>query len=154
MTRRAHHSDQLDLLGWQPEEAVEAFAPHTVRAASLAATVSKGISQALKACGRRREDVARLMSEFLDDTVSEAVLNAYASEAKSDHIINLVRFIALIEVTRDRRLLQLIAERMGWAVVDARYLSLIEIAQLEEHRSKVEKQIDAVRRQAKRGGVL
>lgn len=153
MTRRPSR-DQLDLLDWEPQTAVSAFEPQTVRAASLAASISKGVSQALKGCGRRREDVARLMSEFLDETVSEAVLNAYASEAKSDHVINVVRFIALVEVTRDRRLLQLIAERMGWAVVDAKYLSLIELAQLEEHRSRVEQKIDAARRLAKRGGVL
>lgn len=131
-----------------------AFEPHTVRAASLGASISKGVSQALKKCGRTREDVAKQMSDFLDEQVSLPMLNAYAAEAKSDHIINVVRFIALVHVTRDPRLLQLIAEMFDWAVVDKKYLPLIEMAQLQEHKSALDRKLDAARRQAKLGGAL
>lgn len=155
MVRRpTSNPDQLDLLGWEPSEPVKAFEPHTVRAATLGATISKGVSQALKDSELSREEVAARMSDFLDEAVGVPMLNAYASEAKSEHIINVVRFIALIEVTRDRRLLELIARRFGWSVIEQRYLPAIELAERLERRAEMDKAIDATRRQLKSGGVL
>lgn len=156
MSRRRARSrtDQLDLLDWQPSQPVAAFDPRTVRGASLAVTLSKAVSQALKACGRSRADAARLMGEYLDEQVSEAVLNAYASEAKSEHIINVVRFIALLHVTGDRRLLELIASMFDWAVIERKYLPAIEMAEAMEARAELDREIDARRRDLKRNGVL
>ena len=156
MPRRPRpHRDQLDMLtDWQPSQTVSAFAPETVRGASIAVTLSKGVSQALKASGRSREQAAQLMSEYLDEQVSEAMLNAYASEAKSEHIINVVRFIALLHVTRDRRLLELIASMFDWAVIERKYLPAIEMAEALEARSKLDREIDARRYTLKRNGVL
>lgn len=154
MTRRPRHPDQLDLLGWAPSEPVVAFDPRTVRAASLAASISKAVSQSLKSCGRPREQVAERMSAYLDEQVSKTMLDAYASEARGEHIINIVRFIALIEATGDRRLLNLIAELFGWAVIEQRYLPAIELAERMEKRAEMDREIDAARRQLKRGGVL
>ncbi|MBN8916654.1 MAG: DNA transposition protein [Rhizobiales bacterium] len=156
MARRPRpHRDQLDMLtDWQPSQTVSAFAPETVRGASIAVTLSKGVSQALKASGRSREQAAQLMSEYLDEQVSEAMLNAYASEAKSEHIINVVRFIALLHVTRDRRLLELIASMFDWAVIERKYLPAIEMAEALEARSKLDREIDARRYTLKKNGVL
>lgn len=146
---------QLDLLrDWQPSNPVVSFPAHKVRAASLASTIAKGVSEALKSCGRQRPEVARLMGEYLDEQVSGAMLDAYASEAKSDHIINVVRFIALIHVTGDRRLLELIAEMFGWAVIERRYLPAIEMAERMEQRARIDREIDATRHQLKKNGVL
>lgn len=149
------HRDQLDLLAhWQPSQTVAAFAPETVRGASLAVSLSKAVGQALKSSGRSREAAARLMSDYLDEPVSEAMLNAYASEARSEHIINVVRFIALLHVTRDRRLLELIAEMFGWAVVERRFLPAIEMAEAMEARARLDREIDARRYTLKKNGVL
>lgn len=156
MARRRSRSqmDQLDLLDWRPSQPVTAFDPTTVRGASLAVSISKGVSQALKASGRSRADTARLMGEYLAEQVSEAMLNAYAAEAKSEHIINVVRFIALIHVTQDRRLLELIAEPFGWTVIERKYLPAIEMAEAMEARAELDREIDARRRDLKRSGVL
>lgn len=156
MARRPRpHRDQLDLLtDWQPSQTVAAFAPETVRGASLAVSLSKAVSHALKASGRSRQDAARLMSDYLDEPVSEAMLNAYASEARSEHIINVVRFVALLHVTRDRRLLELIAEMFGWAVVERRFLPAIEMAEAMEARARLDREIDARRYALKKNGVL
>ncbi|MDI4666735.1 DNA transposition protein [Xanthobacter autotrophicus] len=149
------HRDQLDLLSdWQPSQPVRAFAPETVRGASLAVSISKGVSQALKGCGRSREDAARLMSEYLDEKVSVDMLNAYASEAKSEHVVNVVRFVALLHVTRDRRLLELIAAMFDWAVIERKYLPAIEMAEAMEARAELDREIDARRRTLKKNGVL
>lgn len=150
--RRRHDRRQLDLLDWQPTNAVAAFQPETVRAASLAATLSKGVSAALKQCGRPRTDVARLMSEYLDEQVSENMLNAYAAEARSEHVINVVRFIALLHVTGDRRLLELIAALFDWAVIERRFLPAIELAELQERRAELDREADARRRTLRKSG--
>lgn len=152
---RRIHRDQLDLLtDWQPSQPVKAFAPETVRGASLAVTISKGVSQALKSCGRSREQAAQLMSEYLDEVVSEAMLNAYSSEAKSEHIINVVRFAALLHVTKDRRLLELLAEPLGWTVIERKYLPAIALAERMERRAELDREIDADRRTLKQNGIL
>lgn len=154
MSRRPRNPDQLDLLGWAPSEPVVAFDPHTVRAASLAASISKAVSQSLKSCGRPREQVAERMSTYLSEQVSKTMLDAYASEARGEHIINIVRFIAVIEATGDRRLLELIASLFDWAVIERRYLPAISMAQKLEKRVELDRDIEADRRVLKRERVL
>ena len=151
---RRRSPDQLDLLCWEPSKPVLAFDPVSVRGASIAVSISKAVSMALKGCGRPRDDVARLMGEFLDEVVSEHMLNAYASEARSEHIINLVRFVALIHVTRDRRLLELIAGQFGWSVIERRYLPAIEYAERLEDIAERNREADMLRRALKKTGVL
>lgn len=150
--RRTTDRNQLDLLDWEPTDPVQAFPPEVVRAASIAATISKGVSAALKDCEIPRAEVARLMSEYLDETVSENMLNAYAAEARSEHIINIVRFIALLQVTRDRRLLEEIARLFEWAVIERKYLPAIELAELQEHQAELAREADARRRALRKSG--
>ncbi len=153
MTRRRPISrDQMDLLDWQPESPVVAFEPERIRAASIAKTFSKAISEALKSHGGSRADVARKMSDYLDEQISENILNAYASEARDEHIINVVRLVALIHVTRDRRLVELIASMFGWAVIDRRHLPAIEMAELLEKSREIDREVEFRRRLLKRGG--
>ena len=152
--RRPSDRRQLDLLDWEPSNPVRAFAPETVRAATLASSISKGVSQALKSCGLKRADIARLMGEYLDEPVSEHMLNAYSAEARSEHVINVVRFVALLHVTQDRRLLELIAALFDWAVIDRRYLPAIELAEFQERKAELDREVDARRRLLKKSGVL
>ncbi|ABS69747.1 hypothetical protein Xaut_4526 [Xanthobacter versatilis] len=155
MARRPASPDQLDLLtDWQPSQPVEAFAPEMVRGASIAVSISKAVSQALSDCGRSRAEVAEAMSQFLDEQVSEHMLNAYASQARGEHIINLVRFVALLNETHDRRLLELIASMFGWAVIERKYLPAIALAERMERRAKLDREIDADRNVLRKNGVL
>ncbi len=145
--------DQLDLLlDFQPSNPVVAFDDRMVRGASIAVTISKAISQSLQ--GRDRETVARDMSRYLDEQVSKHMLDAYASQAKHEHIISVVRFIGLIHATGDRRLLELLAEGFGWAVIERRYLPAIAMAERIEARAELDREIDADRRQLKKSGLL
>lgn len=152
--RRRPCHDTGDLLAWAPPQPVKAFAPERVRAASLGATLARGVSEALKGAGRSRDQVAEEMSAYLGETVTTNVLDKYASEAAAEHVINIVRFIALIHATRDRRLLQLIAEQFDWAVVEQRHVDAIELAAQLEHRSELDRRIDATRRRLNAGGGL
>lgn len=124
------HPDQLNLLDWKPIDPVKAFEPDVVRAASIRAMLAKAVSAALKDCGKTRDEVADAISDYLGERLSKEMLDAYASEAKEEHVISLPRFLALIHATGDRRLLQALAEGFGWAVIDNKLLPAIEDAQL------------------------
>lgn len=155
MTRRAlPRSDQLDLLAWQPAETVARFEDHQVRAASIAGRVCKAISAALDECGKTRAEVAELMTAFLGAKVSLNMLNAYASQAREDHQVSVVRFIALIHATGDRRLLELLADAFGWVVIERQYLPLIDLARVRERKDELARTAKAIRRDARNRGIL
>lgn len=133
-----------DLLSWEPEEPVVAFVAHEVRAASLKASLAKAVAAALK--GRDREEVAEAMSAYLGERVSKDVIDKYASEAAEDHVITMVRFMALVHVTKDQRLMQLLAETMGWVVIEERWLPAIREAQYAEKIEQLERERRASRK--------
>ncbi len=152
-SRRQHPTrDQMSLLDWQPTSPVVAYVVDRVKASTLARTISKAVSETLKSCGRTRAEVAEAMTDYLGETVTENVLNAYASESRDDLIINITRLDALLATTKDRRLLELIAARHGWAVIERRHLPAIEMAEMMEARARMDSEIEYRRRQLKTGG--
>ena len=151
MARRP--ASQPDLLDWAPPEPVVRFDPRTVRGATLGAKIAKAVSQAMADHEGSREQIAVAMGKFLGQDVRPSLLNSYASESRDD-VINVVRFMALIAVTGDRRLLELLAGEMGWAVIERRYLTLINLAAVQERQSELRGHADALRRAAKAEGTL
>jgi hypothetical protein len=155
MTRRPlPRADQLELLAWQAPETVARFDDHQVRAATIAGRVCKAIAVALDECGKPRLRVAEAMSEFLGARVSTHMLNAYASQARDDHQISVVRFVALIHATGDRRLLELLAEGFGWTVIERKYQPLIDLARLREKQDVLEGEASAIRSAARKQGLI
>lgn len=146
--------EQPDLLTWTPPQAEIAFDEQDVRGATLSARFSRAIAVALRDCGRPRTEVARAMSDFLGERVSPAMIDAYASVSRDLHRISLPRFAALVHATRDRRLVQMLADAMGWAVVEKRHLPLIAAAALREREDELRREREALMRQAKREGAL
>ncbi len=141
---------QLDLLtDWTPPPATVRFDDTQVRAATMEAQISRAVATALRDCPDRREDIAKRMGEFLAEKVTVNMVNAYASQARADHAISLPRFIALLSVTRDRRLLQFLAEMMGWAVIEQKHLPLIELAAVQEKLGELQAAAAALRRKAR-----
>jgi len=140
-----------DLLSWQPQAPIDRFDPQDVRGATLTAQLCKAMSLTLRESPESREHIAAEMSRYLGKHVSPHMLNAYVSAGRDDHTINVERFIALIHATRDRRLLELIAELFGWVVVDAKYLDVIQEAELAEKREEIDRQL-ALARGRRRGG--
>lgn len=145
---------QPDLLDWVPPQPVEGFKPADVRAASIAGSLARAVGVALAACGRTRVEVAERMTAFLGKPVSVHMLNAYASQGREDHVVSTDRFMALLHATGDRRLLELLAEPHGWAVIPRRYLPLIELATVREREDELRRHADSLRRQARSGGLL
>lgn len=134
----------LDIFGaFTPEPVVERFPAERVRAASLPALVARAVSETLKDCGLPRAKVAADMSAFLDERVTEAMLNAYASAARESHNIPAHRLIALALVANDARLLNAVLEDADFIVVSAKYEPLIRREMAREARDRLDREIDA-----------
>lgn len=146
------HPGQPDLLDWQPPETVVAFEPAHVRAATVAASIARAVAATLRDSPLRREEVAARMTAYLGERVPKNMLDAYASEARQDHPIPVTRLIALMHATGDRRLLQMLAEPLGWAVIERRHLPMIEVAAIREHEDELRRRREALLRQARHGG--
>jgi hypothetical protein len=151
MTRH-RDSRTADLLSWQPPEPVQKFEPAQVRAASLDQKLCKAMKVALGDHPLTRKQIAEEMSTFLGEPVSKAMLDAYVSPARETHKISVVRFLALVHVTQDRRLLELLAEMFGWSVVDERYADAIKEVELAEKREEIERQLQLTRMKRRSGG--
>ena len=152
MTIRA--DGQQDLLSWRAPEAAPEFERRRLRAATLEAALARAVAETLRMSELERSEIARRMGQFLGEAVSENMLNAYASEARTQHTISLPRCIALLQVTGDVRLLNAIAEPAGFAAIDRRYLSLIELASLREHEDQVAKRRRTLQAQARAAGAI
>ncbi|KXV00257.1 hypothetical protein AD929_11490 [Gluconobacter potus] len=143
--------EQFDLLAWAPPETVAAFNPQLIRANSYGGRLSRAISVSLDGCGYSRAEIAARMSEHLGRKISLNILNAYASVARETHEISVSRFDALVSATGDRRLLEFVAADHGFSVIDRRYLPMIELAAVQEHRRDLARKERAIRG-AVRGG--
>ena len=142
--------EQLYLLGWTPSQLDLSFDDRDIRAATLDARIARAVAVALADCGKPRAAVAREMSAILAEAVSPHMLDAYASVARGQHRISVSRFVALMQATGDRRLLQLLAATMGWAVVEKRHLKLMEVAELREQEDNLRRRREAAMREARR----
>lgn len=154
MARVRGDNKTLSLLEWEPKEPEKRFEEDKIKSHSLSGTLSKAISLALDDCTFSREDVAQRMTDFMGSEVSVNMLNGYASQAREDHNISAVRLMALTYATQDWRLLQVLADPFPVAIVDARYLDVIRLAQLREKREEFEKEEKALQRKTKNEGLL
>lgn len=150
MSRR--DSKTLDLFTWEPPELVARYDEQRVKAADLRVKIARAVSETLNDCGMTRAEVAKAMSEWLGEKVEKASLDAYASPAKKGHTLSFIRLIALLEVTRDRRLLQIAAEPLGWAVLEDRRLAWINVGQAAFAKREIERQFEKSIEEALEGG--
>jgi hypothetical protein len=156
MTRRPPTTSQLEL-DWQAPQPVTKFEERVVRAASVSGRMCRAMAAALHdtaQAGRPRKEIAQAMSDYLHETVSVPMLDAYVSEARETHTINLPRFVALVHATQDRRLLETVAEMFGWSVVPAKFVPLIKLAALREQEDALKRERMALIHNAKREGAL
>jgi hypothetical protein len=153
MAKDRRDSRTLDLLAMTVEVPhVPRFDDSDIRAARLDARIAKAVGKTLKDAasgGTTRPDVAKAMSAYLGETVTRATLDAYAAESKADHTISLVRAMALMEATKDYRLLGLIADDLGLAIVPRQYEPAIREAVLAEKMEEMRAELESLRRTRK-----
>ncbi len=117
-------------------------------AASLAGLdrmVAAATARVLTEDERNRHEIAGQMSALLDETVSKAMLDGYAAEAREDHNISVHRFLALIAVTDRHDVLDALVRRIGGAVLVGEEIRTAQlghidrqIAELRERRRALE----------------
>lgn len=83
------------LLDWQPPPITRRYPDVALKSTSLGTLLAKAVRLTLKDCGMSRADVAQRMSDYLGETISENMLDNYASEARADTVINGVRITQL-----------------------------------------------------------
>ncbi len=153
MTKRCPHT--LDLLAYAPpvgRELVPVFAPEVTRAGSLYARLTLGMKAAIEESGKDRAVIVQGMSDFLGERVTENGLNAALSQARTDHVINVLRYTALARATADSRLIGLLAEPIDHVVVHRRLVPWIEVGMLAEAGAEVERRKRQALKAARAGG--
>lgn len=131
----------MDLLAWEAPVVEHRFDdPAITQAATLYGQLCRAMRATLDACreaGQDRGAVAERMSEYLGETYSADRLDADTAEGKAKHVLNAVRLMAFVHATRDPRILSLITEPLGLAVVERRWLPAIDAAILEQHEADI-----------------
>ena len=102
-------------------------------ASQIAKVVSRALADARDEDGLSRAAVAEAMTVRLGRPVSETSLDKWASEASDAHRIPLDAFIALVGVTKGYEALGFIPRLFGYAVVEERYVEIIERRQIADH---------------------
>lgn len=86
--------------------------------AGMERMICEAVGEILNSDGRRREVIAVEMAALLDDdTVTRAMLDAYASPAKDLHRVPMSRFFALIAVTQRHDVFDRLVRKIGAAVL-------------------------------------
>ena len=153
MVKQRGDQATLDLLrDFHPPEVAERFEEAAlVKASHLSQRISRCVSRTLTDSGLGRDEIAGRMSDYLTDTVSKHMLDAYASEARDDHNISLERAAAMVHATGDPRLFGDLLGRLGYAVIPERYLAAVEEAMWAEREERAHQCKLASRRRWKDG---
>lgn len=143
MGKAKPHPDQLGF-GFdapRPASAPAALAGLEQRIAAMAGTI-------LNSDPRRREVIAAEMSVLLDEEVSAAMLNAYASPAREGHKVIMSRFLALVQVTNRHDLLDPILREIGAALLVGEEVHTARLGQLELVIAEAQRELKTLRASA------
>jgi hypothetical protein len=132
----------MDLLAWEPPQVAAGYDAKVAGRGSIENQIARLISQALRDAADERSmsrtDVAALMSLDLHRTVSEDMLNKWASEASTSHRIPLDAFCSLVKVLEASELLGFIPGLLGYVAVPKKYADIIEMHLIEEKERDLE----------------
>lgn len=126
MPKAKPHPNQLPF-----DFAAPAPAKGVAELAGLERQICELVGTVLASDPRSREEIAGAMSAVLNDTVSKAMLDAYASGARPDHKVPASRLIALLVVTDRADLFDPIARKMGAALLVGDEVKTARLGQIE-----------------------
>lgn len=141
-----------DLLAWRPPRTVVGYPEELVRAATIGNKISKAVSLTLSDAKEReenpidRDQVSQAMRDYLGEDVPKNMLDGYASQAREAHNISVKRAIALMEATRDYRLLAMQADLCGFSLIPKKYEKAVEEAMTVEKIEELQRHLDHLRR--------
>jgi len=137
---------------WAPPAVNASFPPTKIKGADISSQVCRALKMALEDCQLSRDEIAEIMSAYLGETVSKTMIDAYVSQAKEAHTINLPRFAAFVHATGDMRLLSLLPDLFGHAVIPEKYISAVNEAITTDQIETLQKKKTKFRREWKGGG--
>jgi hypothetical protein len=137
-----------DLLAWEAPQVAPRLDADAVRADTLRGRISRAIALVLRECPLPRDDVAQRMGDFLGETVTIAMLNAYASQAREEHTISAIRLAALAHATGDIRALQALIDPLDHVIIPNRFLPAIEAELTAEQADALTQRAEELRQQA------
>ena len=147
MAKAKPHPDQLGFGFDAPR-----FATLPAALAGLERRISAMVGTILASDTRKREVIAAEMSVLLDDEVSRAMLDAYASPARSEHKVPMSRVLGLVAVTERHDLLDPIMREIGAALLVGEEIHTArlghldrQIAQLQAERKRLSEQAPLIR---------
>ncbi|WEO73818.1 hypothetical protein [Agrobacterium vitis] len=129
-----------DLFAWQPPKVAAGYGEDVTGRGALDNRIARTISRAMKDAKERgltRSQIAKAMSDYLGRSISEDMLNKWASEAADSNRITLDAFMALIDATGSHDLMGLVVSGFGYVAVPERYSDMIELHLIEEHERDV-----------------
>ena len=113
--------------------------------AGFSAMVSASVARMLREDSRSRAVIARAMSELLAEDVTPAMVDAYASEARTGHNIPAARWWALVAVTARFDVADAIAKRTGARVISGEEIRATELGHLQAERDALDARIKELR---------
>lgn len=141
MARDRNDGGTNELFSWEPPQVAVGYSDEVTGKGELQNKISRLIGRALRDArddrGMSRGSVAVQMTNQLGRSLSEDMLDKWASEASDQHRIPLDAFIALIQVTGADELLGFLPGLFGFVVVDKKYEAIIELQLLEEHEREL-----------------
>ena len=126
MPKAKRHPDQLGFVFDAPTPAKGAGA-----LAGFERRISLTAASILNSDTRPREVIAAEMSVLLDEEVSRAMLDAYASPARDQHKVIMSRFLALVAVTGRHDLLDPLLREIGAALLVGEEIKTARLGHLE-----------------------
>lgn len=143
MPRRPRDPGTIDLFKeYQPAPVVERFSEDSVKAWNAQGRLSKAVALTLDESGMSRPQIAKAMSDLLQEEVSKHMLDAYASQARENQI-SALRLMALVMVTGDARPLNTLLADADMIVVPAKYEALMRRERAKEMRERAEREEQA-----------
>ncbi len=144
MAQAKTHPDQFGFLFDAPVNATAAG-----ELAGLERAICESVGEVLNSDGRRREVIAVEMAALLDDeTVSRAMLDAYASPAKDLHRMPMSRFLALIAVTNRHDVFDRLVRKIGAAILVREEVKTARLGHLDREIEKLKAEQRALRASA------
>ncbi|QND45237.1 hypothetical protein HB780_05635 (plasmid) [Rhizobium lusitanum] len=128
---------------YEPQPVVERFDADEVKAWSLAGRLSKAVALTMEESGMTRDAIASAMSDITKASVSKAMLDAYASQAREQHSIPAIRLAALVAITGDVRALNVLLEEAGMIVIPKKYEALLRRERARELRALLDREEQA-----------
>jgi len=116
--------------------------------AGLERQINEAVGVILNTDPRPREVIAAEMSILLDDTVSRAMLDAYASPARTEHKVPASRLLALLVVTDRQDLARPVLAKAGIGALIGDEVKTARIGQLQARITQAQAEMRALKKDA------